>query len=243
MNILILGANSAIAKAIAREFAAQNAHLYLASRQTDELNRFADDLRIRNSIKVETAFFDAEAFSSHAVFWQQALQSMQTIDGVILAFGYLGQKETVNDYPECVKIMQSNLTGAVSILSYCADYFEKKKQGFIIGIGSVAGDRGRKKNNVYGAAKAGLAAYLQGLRNRLDSHHVHVLTVKPGFVDTPMTQGLPGLFAVASPEYVAKKIVNAWQKKRHVIYVPWFWRIIMFIFKMIPESIFKKLSI
>ncbi len=140
------------------------------------------------------------------------------------------------------KIITSNFTGAVSILGICANYFEPLKRGFIIGISSVAGDRGRQSNYVYGAAKGALSIYLQGLRNRLFPSGVRVVTIKPGFVDTAMTFGLPGLFLVASPQHIGKQIVRTLSKSTDVVYLPGFWRFIMLIIKHVPEVIFKRMK-
>jgi decaprenylphospho-beta-D-erythro-pentofuranosid-2-ulose 2-reductase len=162
---------------------------------------------------------------------------------VVLAFGYLGDQLAARDFKVGEKIIAANFTGAASILSHCANYFELKKSGFIIGIASVAGDRGRQSNYVYGAAKGALALYLQGLRNRLYVSGVQVITIKPGFVDTAMTYGLPGLFLVASPQYIGERIVNSLEKPADVVYLPWFWRYIMLIIKCIPEPVFKRMKL
>ena len=142
-----------------------------------------------------------------------------------------------------LNVLNANFTGAAVALGHLANYFEQKASGGIIGIGSVAGDRGRQSNFFYGAAKGGLALFLQGLRNRLTPRGIHVLTVKPGFVDTPMTEELDGLFLVAKPENVANDVVRAYNKKKDVLYTPFFWRWIMLIIRSIPERIFKKLSL
>ena len=142
-----------------------------------------------------------------------------------------------------VQTLTTNFTAAAICLAHLANDFETRGEGGIIGIGSVAGDRGRQSNYPYGAAKAGLSVFLQGLRNRLAPAGIHVLTVKPGFVDTPMTQGLDGLFLVAPPAKVADDIVRAYTKKKDVLYTPFFWRWIMLITKSIPERIFKKLKL
>ena len=137
----------------------------------------------------------------------------------------------------------SNFTGAVSILNHCANYFETLQNGFIIGISSVAGDRGRQSNYLYGAAKGALSLYLQGLRNRLFVSGVRVITIKPGFVDTAMTFGLPGLFLVATPQFVGARIVSALGKSADIVYLPGFWRYLMLIIKHIPEAVFKRMKL
>jgi short-subunit dehydrogenase len=241
--VLILGATSAIARATAAAFAARGDALYLASRDQDELRRIAADIHLRYGVEARFGLFDAEAVETHEAFLQSVIGEMPNLSGVVLAFGYLGDQKAARDFKVGAKVIASNFTGAASILSLCANYFEPLRRGFIIGISSVAGDRGRQSNYVYGAAKGALSLYLQGLRNRLFSSGVRVITIKPGFVDTAMTYGLPGLFLVASPQSVGERIVVALKKPADVVYLPWFWRYIMLIIKHIPEPIFKRMKL
>jgi short-subunit dehydrogenase len=242
-SVLILGATSAIARATAAAFAARGGALYLASRDAEELRRIASDLHLRYGVAVHHGAFDAEATDTHEEFFNSVVAVMPDLSGVVLAFGYLGDQQAARDFSVGAKIIASNFTGAVSILSLCANHFEPLQRGFIIGISSVAGDRGRQSNYVYGAAKGALSLYLQGLRNRMYPSGVRVITIKPGFVDTAMTYGLPGLFLVASPQYVGESIVGSLNKSADVVYLPWFWRYIMLIIKHIPEPIFKRLKL
>ena len=242
-NVLILGATSAIARGTAAAFAARGDNLYLASRDMEELKRIAADLQIRYGVKVSYGLFDAAATDTHAAFFQTVLAEMQELHGVVLAFGLLGDQQAAREFSAAEKIIASNFTGAVSILSLCANYFEPLKRGFIIGLSSVAGDRGRQSNYVYGAAKGALSLYLQGLRNRLFASGVRVITIKPGFVDTAMTYGLPGLFLVASPKTIGQQIVRTLGKSADVVYLPGFWRFIMLIIKHVPEFIFKRMKL
>lgn len=243
-SVLILGATSAIARAAAQAFAKDGYALFLAARDLKELDRIASDIRVRHQAEVHYGPFDAEDFDGHASFLQNAVQTMCGLDGVLVAFGDLGDhKKAVNDFSVAHKIIDRNFTGAVSILTHCANHLGKEGKGFIIGITSVAGDRGRQSNYVYGAAKGALNIYLQGLRNRLFHLGVRVITIKPGFVDTAMTFGLPGLFLVASPQYVGDRIARSVKKSKDILYVPWFWRIIMFIIKSLPEPLFKRLKL
>ena len=242
-TVLILGATSAIARATAAAFAARGDALYLASRDLDELQRLATDLHLRYGVEVRYGLFDAEAISTHEEFLQSVIETMPNLSGVVLAFGYLGDQQAARDFKVGAKVIAANFTGAASILSYCANYLEPLQRGFIIGIASVAGDRGRQSNYVYGAAKGALGLYLQGLRNRLFASGVRVITIKPGFVDTAMTYGLPGLFLVASPQDIGKRIVATLDKSADVVYLPWFWRYIMLIIKHIPEPIFKRMKL
>ena len=241
--VLILGATSAIARGTAAAFAARGHALYLASRDLDELQRSAADLHIRYGVEVRYGLFDAEATATHAEFLEKVIAEMHGLEGVVLAFGYLGDQMAARDFKQGARVIAANFTGAVSILSECASYFEPQKRGFIIGISSVAGDRGRQSNYVYGAAKGGLSLFLQGLRNRLFASGVRVITIKPGFVDTAMTFGLPGLFLVASPQKIGEDIVNTLKKSADVVYLPGFWRFIMLIIKHVPEPIFKRMKL
>lgn len=239
---LILGATSAIARATARALAQRGHSIVLAGRDRDELERDAADIRVRYQVAVSVSSFDAESFDGHAEFLDQVI-GQNELEGVVLAFGYLGeQSRAASDFAESLAIMQRNYVGAVSILNRCAEHFAQKGRGNIIAISSVAGDRGRQSNYIYGSAKGGLTIYLEGLRNAMFHRGVHVLTVKPGFVDTAMTYGMPGLFLVASPSYVASRILRALDKKRNELYVPWFWRWIMLIIRHVPEPIFKRLK-
>lgn len=242
-TVVIFGPTSAIARATAMSFAQQGYNIYLAGRDAEELTRIATDLSIRFNITVYQGIFEAENINTHADFFNAILQQTGEIAGVVVAFGYMTNGDQNNDLGNLQKIIAINFTGAASILTLAANYFEPRKQGFIIGITSVAGDRGRQSNYVYGAAKGGLNLFLQGLRNRLYASGVRVITIKPGFVDTAMTFGLPGLFLVATPKFIGNKIAAAPLKKSDIIYLPWFWQYIMLIIKSIPETIFKRLKL
>jgi short-subunit dehydrogenase len=240
--VLILGAKSDMAKAIARQYANNGYNLYLAARNVDELQEFASDIYLKTDQVVECIEFDVLDYPSHQAFYDNLAESPE---GVVTAIGYLGdQGSSEVDFNETQRVINTNFTGITSILNTIANEFEKRKSGFIVGISSVAGDRGRRSNYIYGAAKAGFTAYLSGLRSRLFSSKVHVLTVKPGFVATRMTEGmdLPAKLT-AQPEQVAKDVFNAQQKGKNILYTKWIWLWIMLIIKHIPEWQFKKMSI
>ena len=240
--VLIVGASSGIAKPLARKYAEAGYDLYLAGRDLQVLDGLANDLRIRAQVDVQCFELDVTATESHEAFFATL---PVTPVGVISLVGYLGDQVVAqSDFSETRKIIETNFTGIVSILNIAANLLEAQLKGFIIGTSSVAGDRGRKSNYVYGSSKAGLAAYLSGLRNRLHDSNVQVLTVKPGFVATPMTVGmeLPKRLT-AQPEEVASSIYRAQQKGRSVLYTLWIWRWIMLVIRAIPEGIFKKTSI
>jgi len=240
--ILIVGASSDIAKAVAREYAKNGYDLYLAGRDIDRLKDFKRDVEVRTQRDIRLLELDILDFDTHKSFYD-SLEPKPL--GVISAVGYLGnQKKAQRDFKEAKKIIDTNYTGVVSLFNIIANDFESRRSGFIVGISSVAGDRGRKSNYIYGSAKAGLSAYLSGLRNRLYESQVQVLTVKPGFVATKMTEGMdlpPKL--TATPKEVAKDIFDAQQSGKDVIYTKWFWRYIMMIIGLIPEWKFKKMSI
>lgn len=240
--VLIVGAKSDIAKAIAREYAKHGYDLYLAARNSAELADFANDINVRTQRKVKLVELDILAYQSHqAVYDSLEVKPL----GVITAVGYLGeQKKAQVNFDEAQRILDTNYTGVVSFLNIVANDFEQRKSGFIVGISSVAGERGRKSNYLYGSAKAALTAYLSGLRNRLHQAHVQVLTVKPGFVATKMTEGmdLPEKLT-ATPEEVASDIFSAQQKGKNSIYTKWIWKYIMLVIKLIPEWKFKGMSI
>jgi len=186
--VLIIGAKSDIAKAIAREYAKNGYDLYLAARNISELEAFAQDVITRTQKEVKLVELDILNYKSHQAFYDDLDEKPL---GVVSAVGYLGDQEKAqSDFEEAQKIMDTNYTGVVSLFNIIADDFEKRKSGFIVGISSVAGDRGRKSNYIYGSAKAAFTAYLSGLRNRLYESQVHVLTVKPGFVATKMTEDM-----------------------------------------------------
>lgn len=242
--VLILGATSAIARGCAAAFAARGCALYLAGRDRDELKRLASDLRIRYGVPVETGRFDALAVKHHGEFIEQVIASLGGLTGVVSALGDMGDPgQQACDPLAVAHLIDVNFTGVASLLTHCANHLQAKGSGFIIGITSVAGDRGRQSNYPYGAAKGGLSLFLQGLRNRLHPNGVRVLTIKPGFVDTAMTFGMPGLFLVADPVDVGQRIARAVEGRADVVYVPWFWRYIMMIIRAIPESLFKRLKL
>ena len=239
-TVLILGALSDIAQAVAREFAGRGWRPILAARRAERLAALAQDLRLRHKADPVVAEFDLLDTASHAAFYAGLPVKP---DVVICVAGYLGDPEkTRHDFAEARRVIDTNFTGAVSILDLIADDFELRRAGCIVGISSVAGDRGRQSNYHYGSAKAGFTAYLEGLRNRLFHAGVHVVTVKPGFCRTRMTEGMklpPAL--TAEPAQVARDIFRAVERRSDVLYTLWMWRWVMLVIRHIPEFIFKKL--
>ncbi len=241
-HVLILGATSDIANALAHKYASQGYHPILAARQSERLKEAATDIDIRYNVTTHIVEFDALDFASHQKIYASLPHKP---DVAICVFGLLGDQSTgQSDFTHAKQIIDSNYTGAVSILEVIANDFEQKKSGAIVGISSVAGDRGRQSNYLYGSAKSAFTAYLSGLRNRLAKSNVSVLTVKPGFVHTKMTANLPLPAPVTGqPEQVAKDIFNAQQNGRHEIYTLWMWRYLMLIIRNIPEGIFKRMNL
>jgi len=243
MHVLILGANADMAQALARKFAqAERASLTLASRDLELLEKQARDLEIRFQVRARPVYFDALDFPSHAGFYGRLAPKP---DVVVVAFGYLGdQKRAQEDFAEAQRIISVNFVGVVSILEIIARDFEVRGHGSIIGISSVAGERGRQSNYLYGAAKGAMALYLGGLRNRLHPRGVRVLTVLPGFVATKMTEhlDLPEML-LATPAEVAEDIYRAFIRGSEIVYTKRLWQWIMWLIKIIPERVFKRLKL
>jgi decaprenylphospho-beta-D-erythro-pentofuranosid-2-ulose 2-reductase len=244
---LILGATSGIGKALARRLASRGHALVLAGRDAEEMELLADDLRIRYQVKAAWLQYDALDFNQHPRFFADCNSAIgRELDGVIFCQGMLLKPpESERDFAQCRELIDVNYTAAVSLLNLAANNLSARRAGFICALSSVAGDRGRQSNFIYGSTKAALTTYLQGLRNRLSSSGVAVITIKPGFVDTAMTWGLlnPRSPLVANPDRVAAAIDRAILRRRNVVYVPWFWRIIMAIIKAIPEPLFKRMKL
>lgn len=241
-HALILGATSDIAAATARALAGAGHSLCLAARREEPLLDLAADIRLRHQVDVQTCIFDALDLATHAAFYE-ALDPKPDI--TVCAFGYLGDEDRARHDPEeAERILRTNYTGAACILDVVAADCQTRGTGSIVGISSVAGDRGRKSNYHYGSAKAGFTTYLAGLRHRLAGAGVHVMTVKPGFVRTRMTEGLelPGALT-ASPEQVARDLLKGLKRKRRTIYSLWVWRYIMWMIRLIPEPLFLKTNL
>lgn len=241
--ILIIGSTSDLGNAIAVEYLKKGNDLYLAARNKQALDTQVGKLSTDfPNNKIKPVLFDGNDFSSHQQFYD-GLEPKP--EGVVSVMGYLGeQKVSELSFEETQKVINANYLGNVSILNCVANDFEKRRYGFIVGISSVAADRGRKSNYIYGSAKAGFSAYLSGLRNRLYSSNSHVLTVHPGFIATKMTAhlSLPKRLT-STPQKVAKAIIEGQEKKKNLIYTSGIWKYIMLIIRNIPETLFKRLNI
>lgn len=243
--LLVLGATSDMARATASEFCRDGWDLILAARDLDAAKTVASDLALRagrEENSFETLAFDALAPGSHASFWN-SLPACP--DGVLCAIGGGGDPSAAeHDLPLADQIMRVNFTGLVPVLLLAADAFERRGSGLIIGIGSVAGDRGRAANYIYGSAKAGFATFMAGLQNRLATKGVSVILVKPGPANTKMSEGLAlNPLLTAQPDEIGRAIFSAYKKKRSAIYVKPIWRLIMLILIHIPTFIFNRLNL
>lgn len=246
-NVLMFGATSAIAQATARLLVQQGCGLYAVGRNPQKLHALIDDLRVRAAPgqRIEGMVGDLDDLAQHASLFDAAWQTLQGIDTVFIAHGTLpDQSACETSVALTLAQIHTNALSAIALAAEAATRLQAQGAGMIVAIGSVAGDRGRQSNYAYGASKGMLALYLQGLRNRLAPKGVHVLTIKPGFVDTPMTAAFDkkGLLW-ATPEQVAKGITRAMRKQRDVVYLPWFWRWIMLVIRSIPERVFKRLTL
>ncbi|MFL6547988.1 MAG: SDR family oxidoreductase [Povalibacter sp.] len=243
-RILIVGATSAIAEATAREFASKGDALFLVGRSSQRLQAIADDLKVRGASAVGVRALDLRDLREFPSVLDQATQSLAGLDMALIAHG------TLSDQKACERSVDLMLdeftTNALSYMAVCtllANRFEAQGHGTIAVISSVAGDRGRQSNYVYGSAKATVTAFTSGLRQRLSRKGVRVVTIKPGFVSTPMTASMKKGALWASPASVARSIAKSMIRGTPVVYVPGFWRWIMLIIKSIPESVFRRLQL
>jgi short-subunit dehydrogenase len=244
-QVLIIGATSAIAQAVARRYAEQGANLFLVARDAERLDAVADDLVVRGAAGADVLAADLTDLDRHPEIVAAALDGLSGLDTILIAHGVLPDQDACEQSAhEALHSIDVNFLSVVSLLTPLANQLADRKAGVIAVISSVAGDRGRQSNYIYGAAKSGLDTFLAGLRNRLFKSGVHVLTIKPGFVATPMTAHIPERGALwAQPEDIAAGIIKAIEKRRNVVYLPSFWALIMLIIRSIPESIFKRLSL
>ena len=240
--MLVLGATSSIAMATVR-LLAPHRHFMLVARSGDRLTAVAQDLLTRGALAVDTWVMDLDDTAAHGEMLATAAQRLGAIDLALIAHGVLGDQQAAEqDFDTAAAILHTNFMSTVSLLTWLGNYFQAQHSGSLAVISSVAGDRGRKSNYVYGASKGALNIFLEGLRNRIDRDGVQVLTIKPGFVATPMTAHVEHNALFASPEQVARGIVKAVDRRKDVAYVPWFWALIMFLVRAVPGFQFKKMN-
>jgi short-subunit dehydrogenase len=243
-KVMIVGATSAIAEATARIFAERHDRLYLVARNADLLSDVSADLKVRGAERVASEVLDLNQMDAHAPMIERASSALDGIDIVLVAHGVLpDQQACERSVALTLEQFQTNALSVISLATLLANRFEAEKQGCLAVISSVAGDRGRAKNYAYGTAKATVSVYLSGLRQRLFSSGVHVLTIKPGFVDTPMTRDYRKGPIWAKPEAVARGIVKAIDRRRQVVYLPGFWFWIMLVIRAMPDWLFVRVRV
>lgn len=243
-NIIIIGATSAISQSVVKRVAKPDSNVLLVGRSYEKLNLISNDLKVRGVENTSQHQMDFVNFNEHQGLVKLLNNNFSKIDLVFVSYGIMYPQETCeNDASKTIEQLTSNYTSVVSLITSIFPILQKNRMGTIAVVTSVAGDRGRKSNFIYGSAKAGLSVFLEGLRYKLHADGVNVLTIKPGFVDTPMTSELKKGLLWSSPDKVAKYIVKGISKRKSVIYVPSFWFMIMWIIKLIPNFIFRKLNI
>jgi short-subunit dehydrogenase len=243
-RVLVLGATSGIAEACIRLWAQRGDHLFLVGRNAERLAAVAADAGVRGAASIGTAVVDLDDTARHAEMLAQAVNDPAGMDIALLALGVLGdQAEAEQDFAAAQRIVQTNFVSAVSLLTWLGNHCAQQHRGTLAVLSSVAGERGRKSNYVYGSAKAGLTAFTDGLRNRLDRQGVRVMTIKPGPIKTAMTEGMKGSAKFADVDAVAATLVKAIDRGDDIVYVPGIWRVIMAVVRAIPERVFKGLDL
>ncbi len=242
-KVVIIGATSAIAHQAGILYAKKKCKLALCGRNLERLETVKVDINSRYNTEIITKNFDVCNFENQKAELESIIEELGGIDILLVAHGLLPEQElAMNSTEKIIENMNVNATSVMTICSIVAEKMEAQGNGVIAVISSVAGDRGRQSNYIYGSAKAAVSSYLQGLRNRLYHKGVHVMTIKPGFVDTPMTAHLEKNFLFAQPDSIAKGILEGIEAKKDIVYLPKFWALIMWVVKHVPESIFKKLK-
>lgn len=243
-KILILGATSAIAERYARIEAAAGSSFFLAGRSGARLEAIAADLRVRGGAAVDTQVFDANDFGAHAALLDRAWTSLGTVDVALIAHGTLpDQAACQTDVDLALQEFSTNAVASIALMTGLAARMERQGSGTLAVMSSVAGDRGRASNYLYGSAKSAVSTFASGLRQRLRGTGLNVLTIKPGFVDTPMTRGFRKGPLWSSPDSVAEGIARAIDRRRAVAYLPGFWWAIMRVITHIPEPLFRRLGL
>lgn len=243
-RVLIVGATSAIAHETAKIFASERARLFLIGRNREKLAAVADDLLAKGADEVETFLMDVTEFDRHEELLLKATEAFDGLDAMLIAHGSLpDQQACEQSVPETMAAFRTNCLSVIALLTLFANYFERQEYGAIAVITSKSGDRGRRSTYVYGAAKGAVDIFLEGLRSRLFKAGVSVVTIKPGLVDTPMTAAVPKTIFFASAKTVGKGIHKAMMNGGNEVYLPWFWRWITLIIRMIPEPLYKRMNL
>jgi short-subunit dehydrogenase len=244
-KVLIVGATSSIANACARLWAQQGSEFFLVARNAEKLEQTRADLVAHGANAVTLYTMDAIDYLAHPAMLESCLNALQQIDIALIAHGTLpDQKVCEHDVQVALIELASNGISVIALLTLLANQFEQQHCGTLAVISSVAGDRGRPSNYLYGTAKAAVSTFCEGLRARMFKVGVHVIDIKPGFVDTPMTRGLPlPRPLVSTPEQVGLRIVKGIERKVDILYAPGFWALIMLIIKSVPSFLFKRANL
>lgn len=244
MKMLLLGATSAIGHEAAKCFAGEGAEFFLVGRTAEKLEAVAQDLKARGAKRVETCLLDLAELERHQELIDTAVERLGGLDVALISHGTLGdQQQCQQSVEETLKEFTTNCTSVISLLTILGNYFEQQRHGCIAVVTSVAGDRGRRSNYVYGTTKGAVSLFVQGLRSRLSKAGVSVVTIKPGLVDTPMTAALKKGPLFASSRTVGEGIYRAIKQRKEVVYLPGYWRFIMLVVKLLPEKLFKRLAV
>ncbi len=243
-KVIVFGGASAIAVEVEKLFALEEAELCLLDLKLSRLETVKKDIIARSKTRIELLEFNALDFEAHQQTFEKAVELLGGVDIVLIAYGTLpNQSEMEQDNLKAIREFNVNGLSVISLSTVVSNYFEKVGKGTLAVISSVAGDRGRKSNYLYGSAKGATSLFLQGLRNRLSSTGVNIITIKPGMVATPMTANMPKSFLFSKAEAVGRGIYNAINNGKDIAYVPGFWRCVMLVIKLIPEFIFKKMNL
>lgn len=243
-NVLIIGASSAIAEATARQFAKKGERIFLIARDMEKLSVIAKDLKIRGARKVECAILDVTDFERHSTILDFAFNNLGAPDIVLIAHGSLPkQQDCMISASTTISEFNTNAVSTIALLTDISNRLEKQGHGIIVVITSVAGDRGRQSNYVYGAAKGAVSIFIQGLQHRFYRTPISIINIKPGLVDTPMTSSIEKTVLWVTPEIIAGYILRSLKKRKHVVYAPTFWRFIMLIIRLTPARFFHKTNL
>jgi len=243
-KILIIGATSAIAESCAKIWSSRGESIFLVAKNKEKLDLLETNLKNQGSKDISSFLMDVNNLEDHKKMFDEAENKLKEINIVLIAHGTLSdQDECEKDVNKTIEEIKTNAISTIALLTEISNRFANNKSGIIAVISSVSGDRGRASNYVYGSAKAMVSTFTSGLRQRLNKYNVSVVTIKPGFVDTPMTKNMKKGLLWAKPSAVAAKIVSGIENRKDEIYVPSFWRVIMFFIKLIPNFVFKKIHL
>ena len=243
-KILIIGATSAIAESCAKIWSSRGDSIFLVAKNKEKLDLLKTNLKNNNSKDIASFLMDVNNLEDHKKMFDEAENQLKEINIVLIAHGTLSdQDECEKNVNKTVEEIKTNAISTIALLTEISNRFIKKKSGTIAVISSVAGDRGRSSNYVYGSAKAMVSTFASGLRQRLNKHNVSVVTIKPAFIDTPMTKNNKKNLLWTQPSSIAPRIVKSIDSKKSEVYLPSFWRFIMLIIKLIPNFVFKKINL